>query len=81
MPKIPFFIPSITNQDINAVKNTLKKKWISQGKISNRFEKKFAEKLRTKPINVLKCYKWFFSIVSCKYFVQIKKMMRFLFLQ
>jgi dTDP-4-amino-4,6-dideoxygalactose transaminase len=49
MPKIPFFIPSINNQDIESVKKTLEKKWISQGKISSKFEKKFADKLKTKP--------------------------------
>ena len=73
MPKIPFFIPSITNQDINAVKNTLKKKWISQGKISNRFEKKFAEKLRTKPNKCVGVTNGFSALYLASILCKLKK--------
>ncbi len=52
MHKIPFFIPSINEKDIGAVKKTLKKKWISQGKINEKFEKEFAKNLK---ISSAKC--------------------------
>ena len=72
MPKIPFFIPSITKQYINAVKNTLKKKWISQGKLAIDLRKNLLKNYEPNQINVL-VLQMVFQHCILQVLVQIKK--------
>jgi perosamine synthetase len=46
--KIPYFIPSINEQDKKFVSNALGQRWLTNGPMLKKFEKKFSKTVRTK---------------------------------
>lgn len=53
--KVPFAIPEITNEDIEAVTDALKSGWLSKGPKVTEFEAKIADYLGVSPENVVAC--------------------------